>query len=165
MIWWHSWDLFNIPFRHVLYEAIGHCGEDQFPVLYNPRVKYKLPAVTVRGELHMSRILIDALSHAKNKIVTPKKIGKGRVSKKHNGNIHHWVVSSSLLALLSTLKHRTWSLSCISHSYHQPWIVKLRLFLMLFLRLSLALSGSLRLSQSLSGSLRLTQTLPGSYVT
>ena len=29
----------------------------------------------------MSRILIDALSHAKNKIVTPKKIGKGRVSK------------------------------------------------------------------------------------
>ena len=65
-------------FRHLLYEAIGHCGFGQYPVLFNPRRPETLPAVTVRGDVHMSTLLIDALSHGKSKIVMPKKLGNGR---------------------------------------------------------------------------------------
>ena len=59
-----------------MYEAIGHCGSSQYPVLFNPRIGSNLPAITVRGDLHMCALLIDALSHGKSEIVMPKKLGK-----------------------------------------------------------------------------------------
>ncbi len=77
-----AWFIFFI-FRHILYEAIGHCGSSQYPVLFNPRISSNLPAITQRGDLHMCALLVDALAHGKSEIVMPKKLGK-RIQNYHD---------------------------------------------------------------------------------
>ena len=37
---------------------------------------YQVPAVTIRGDLYMGNLLIDALSHEIERITLPKNIGK-----------------------------------------------------------------------------------------
>ena len=60
----------------MLYQGLSSCGEDKYPLLFNPRLPNKLPAHTQLTDLKMTHILIDALSHKVEKIRVPSKMGK-----------------------------------------------------------------------------------------